>query len=153
MTSRPRDVARDLARLIKGEIDVREFPWLTDQERRALGALGMSMLKAAKPDVARAAFGVLIDLEPDVAVHYLMYGHAAALGERMEEAFEHFGKAIKLAARDEKNQDVASEAFLARGELLLRIGRAVEARADLADALTRMVDPVRKRSIEAFLAS
>src|SRR5689334_1181165 len=120
MTSRPRDVARDLARLIKGEIDVRDFPWLTDQERRALGALGVSMLKASKPEVARAAFGVLIDLEPDVALHYLMYGHAAALAERTEEAFEYFSRAIKLSARDEKKQDVASEAFLARGELLLR---------------------------------
>lgn len=153
MTQRPRDVARDLGRLIRGEIEVRDFPWLTDQERRSLGALGMSMLKAAKPDVARAAFGVLIDLEPDIAVHYLMYGHAVALLDRVEEAFEHFGKAIKLAARDDRNQDVASEAFLARGELLLRIGRSVEARADLADALTRMGDPVRKRSIETFLAS
>lgn len=153
MTSSSRDVARDLSRLIEGEIDVREFPWLTDQERRALGALGMSMLKAAKPEVARAAFGVLIDLEPDIAVHYLMYGHASALADRVEDAFDHFGKAIRLAARDERNQDVASEAFLARGELLLRLGRLVEARADLADASTRMVDPARKRSIENFLAS
>jgi tetratricopeptide (TPR) repeat protein len=153
MASSPRDVARDLTRLIKGEIEVRDFPWLTDQERRALGALGMSMLKAAKPEVARAAFGVLIDLEPDIAVHYLMYGHASALGDKVEVAFEHFGRAIKLSARDDRNQEVASEAFLARGELLLRLGRMVEARADLADALTRMADPIRKRSIEAFLAA
>jgi hypothetical protein len=35
----------------------------------------------------------------------------------------------------------------------LRLGRVVEARADLADAATRMTDPARRRSIEAFLAS
>ncbi len=40
MASTPRDVARDLARLIRGEIEVRDFPWLSDKERRALGALG-----------------------------------------------------------------------------------------------------------------
>ena len=75
----PKDVAKELARLIRGEIDFRDFPWLTPQERRALGALGMAMLKAAKPEIARAAFGVLIDLEPEQPVHYLMYGPMAAL--------------------------------------------------------------------------
>ena len=153
MSTRPRDVAQELGKLIRGQIDVREFPWLTDQERRALGALGMSMLQAGKADVARAAFGVLIDLEPDGAVHFLMFGHACALEDDVQNAFEHFGKAIRLAAQDQRNSEVASEAFLARGDLLLRIGRVVEARADLADALTRMADPVRKKSIEAFLAA
>ena len=37
--------------------------------------------------------------------------------------------------------------------LLLRLGRTVEARADLADAAQRMRDPMRRRSIEAFLAT
>jgi tetratricopeptide (TPR) repeat protein len=152
MTS-PRDVARELARLIRGEIDFRDFPWLAPQERRALGSLGMAMLKAAKPDVARAAFGVLIDLEPEQAVHYLMYGHSTGLGGNVEEAHEYFGKAISLATQDDEMKDVAAEAFLARGELLLRMGRNVEARADLADACSRVVDPARRRSIEAFLAS
>lgn len=153
MPGRPRDVAQQLARLIRGEIDVRDFPWLSEQERRALGALGMSMLKSGKPDVAKAAFGVLIDLEPEAAVHHLMLGHAAALGDEVHEAFQAFCRAIALAAQDERNKEVASEAFLARGDLLLRLGRIVEARADLADAATRMSDPVRRRSIEAFLAS
>lgn len=149
----PRDVARELARLIRGEIDFRDFPWLSPQERRALGALGMAMLKAARPALARAAFGVLIDLEPEAPIHYLMYGHAAGLADRVPEAFEHFGKAIELAAPDSTAQPIAAEAFLARGELLLRIGRTVEARADLADACSRISDPSRKRSIEAYLAS
>lgn len=152
MASKPRDVARELARLIRGEIDVRDFPWLSDKERRALGALGMSMLKAGKGDVAKAAFGVLVDLEPDAAVHHLMLGHAAALGDEVQQAFQCFGKAIGLAALDERHAEVASEAFLARGDLLLRMNRLVEARADLADAATRMKDPARRRSIEAFLA-
>lgn len=153
MASRPRDVARDLARLIRGEIDVRDFPWLSDSERRALGALGMSMLKAGKGDVAGAAFGVLVDLEPDVAIHHLMVGHAAALTDDVPNAFECFGQAIRLAAQDEDNYEVAAEAFLARGDLLLRLGRLVEARADLADAAIRMADPMRKKSLETFLAS
>ena len=149
----PREVANELARLIRGEIEFRDFPWLSPQERRALGALGMAMLKAARPEPAKAAFGVLIDLEPEMAVHYLMYGHSAALAECVEEAFDYFGKSIRLAAADQDHQDVAAEAFLARGELLLRIGRTVEARADLADACTRVKDPARRRSIEAYLAS
>lgn len=149
----PKDVAKELARLIRGEIDFRDFPWLTPQERRALGALGMAMLKAAKPEIARAAFGVLIDLEPEQPVHYLMYGHSAALAEKTQEAFEYFGKTIGLTAKETAARDVASEAFLARGELLLRLGRTVEARADLAAACSRIDDPVRRRSIEAFLAS
>jgi len=153
MAARPRDVARDLARLIRGDIEVRDFPWLSEKERRALGALGMSTLKSGKPDVAKAAFGVLIDLEPDVAVHHLMFGHASALADEVQAAFRSFGRAITLAAADARNREVASEAFLARGDLLLRLGRTVEARADLADAATRMSDPVRRRSIEAFLAS
>lgn len=153
MAARPRDVARDLARLIRGEIEVRDFPWLTEQERRSLGALGMSMLKSGKPEVARAAFGVLIDLEPDVAVHHLMQGHAAALTDEVQAAFLAFGRAIELAAADERNAEVASEAFLARGDLLLRLGRTVEARADLADAAARMTDPVRRKSLEAFLST
>lgn len=153
MAARPRDVARDLARLIRGDIEVRDFPWLSEKERRALGALGMSTLRSGKAGVAKAAFGVLIDLEPDVAVHHLMFGHAAALGDEVQAAFRSFGKAISLTAADTRNREVASEAFLARGDLLLRLGRTVEARADLADAATRMSDPVRKRSIEAFLAS
>ena len=110
------------------------------------------MMKSGKPDVAKAAFGVLIDLEPDDAVHRLMFGHACALCEQVQDAFLSFGKAIDLAAQDERNREVASEAFLARGDLLLRLGRTVEARADLADAATRMSDPVRKKSLEAFLA-
>jgi tetratricopeptide (TPR) repeat protein len=149
----PRDVARELARLIRGEIAFRDFPWLAPQERRALGALGMAMLRGAKADIAKAAFGVLIDLEPEQAVHYLMYGHSASLGGHIEEAFEYFGKAIQLATQDSETKDVAAEAFLARGELLLRMGRTVEARADLADACSRVADPARKRSIEAYLAS
>lgn len=153
MPAKPRDVALQLARLIRGEIEVRDFPWLSDQERRALGALGMSMLRSGKADVAQAAFGVLIDLEPEAAVHHLMFGHASALAEEVQTAFKSFGQAISLSALDERNAEVASEAFLARGDLLLRLGRTVEARADLADAAVRMADPVRKRSIEAFLAS
>ncbi len=153
MAGRPREVARDLARLIRGEIEVRDFPWLSPQERRGLGALGMSMLKTGKAEVAQAAFGVLIDLEPEAAVHHLMFGHAAALIDQVREAFQSFCRAIALAAQDERNKEVASEAFLARGDLLLRLGRTVEARADLADAATRMSDPVRRRSIEVFLAS
>ena len=149
----PREVAQELARLIRGEIDFRDFPWLSPQERRALGALGMAMLKSAKADLARAAFGVLIDLEPEVSVHYLMYGHAASLGNNVPTAFEYFGKSIRLAAGDENNQDVAAEAFLARGELLLRLGRTIEARADLADACSRVRDPVRRKAIEAYLAA
>jgi len=149
----PRDVAKELARLIRGEIDFRDFPWLTPTERRALGQLGMAMLGAAKSDIARAAFGVLIDLEPEQPVHYLMYGHSAALADLIEEAFEYFGKAIALTSQETKARDVAAEAFLARGELLLRLGRTVEARADLADACTRIEDPLRRRSIEAYLAT
>ena len=149
----PREVAKELARLIRGEIDFRDFPWLSPQERRALGALGMAMLKSSKHDLAKAAFGVLIDLEPEASVHYLMYGHSAALGDHVAEAFEYFGKSIKLSASDETNQDVAAEAFLARGELLLRLGRTVEARADLADACTRVKDAARRRAIEAYLAA
>lgn len=149
----PRDVAKELARLIRGEIDFRDFPWLNPTERRALGQLGMAMLNAAKSDIARAAFGVLIDLEPEQAVHYLMYGHSSALADQNLEAFEYFGKAIALSARDTKAREVAAEAFLARGELLLRLGRTVEARADLADACTRIEDPLRRRSIEAYLAA
>jgi CubicO group peptidase (beta-lactamase class C family) len=153
MASTPRDVARDLARLIRGEIEVRDFPWLSDKERRALGALGMSMLRTGKAALAKAAFGVLIDLEPDSAVHHLMFGHASALGDEVQNAFRSFGRAISLVAMDERNREVASEAFLARGDLLLRLGRTVEARADLADAATRMSDPARRRSIEVFLAA
>ena len=71
-----------------------------------------------------------------------------------ERPFLHPGRAASIvAAQDERNQEVASEAFLARGDLLLRLNRVVEARADLADAATRMTDPVRKKSLEAFLAS
>lgn len=149
----PTDVARELARLIRGEIDFREFPWLSSKERRALGALGMAMIKAAKPDVARAAFGVLIDLEPEQPVHYLMFGHASALADKVADAFEYFGKTIALTAKETRAREVAAEAFLARGELLLRVGRVVEARADLADACSRIDDPVRRRSIEVYLAS
>ncbi len=148
-----REVAQELARLIRGEIDFRDFPWLSPQERRALGSLGMAMLKSNKAEPARAAFGVLIDLEPEVAVHYLMYAHSAALAHAIEDAFEYFGTAIQLAVTDDEAQDVAAEAFLGRGELLLRLGRTVEARADLADACDRVRDPTRRRSIEAYLAA
>ena len=153
MNVRPRQVAQDLARLIRGEIDVRDFPWLTDHERRSLGALGMSMLRSGRADVAKAAFGVLIDLEPDNPVHRLMWGHAAALADEVQDAFRAFTESIRLGAGDDTNNEVASEAFLARGDLLLRLGRTVEARADLADAATRMADPMRRKSIEAFLAA
>lgn len=149
----PRTVAAELARLIRGELDVRDFPWLDASERKSLGALGMSMLESGRAEVAKAAFQVLTDLEPEHATHHLMLGHAAALGDEVPEAFEAFGRAIGLAASDGDSKDVASEAFLARGDLLLRLGRVVEARADLADAATRMTDPARRRSIEAFLAS
>ena len=149
----PREVAQELARLIRGEIDFRDFPWLSPQERRALGALGMAMLKSSKADLAKAAFGVLIDLEPEAPVHHLMYGHSAALADDVEEAFEYFGRAIRLAAADENTQDVAAEAFLARGELLLRLGRTIEARADLADACGRVKDQARRKAIEAYLAA
>lgn len=149
----PRAMALELARLIRGEVEVRDFPWLAPEERRSLGVFGMSMLEAARAKEAKAAFSVLADLEPDLAVHHLMMGHASALEDDVPDAFEAFGRAIALSAADERNREVASEAFLARGDLLLRIGRVVEARADLADAAQRMPDPARRRSIEAFLAS
>lgn len=152
MAERSTDLARELARLIRGEIDFRDFPWLSEAERRALGQLGMAMLKAAKPDAARAAFGVLIDLEPDEPVHHLMYAHACAYADDVAGAFEHFGKAISLALQGDDVMEVAAEAFLGRGELLLRLGRTVEARADLADAATRSEDPDRIRAIQAYLA-
>lgn len=152
MAERSTDLARELARLIRGEIDFRDFPWLSEAERRALGQLGMAMLKAAKPDAARAAFGVLIDLEPDEPVHHLMYAHASAYADDVPGAFEHFGKAINLALQADDMTEVAAEAFLGRGELLLRLGRTVEARADLADAANRSEDEDRIRAIEAYLA-
>ncbi|MEL7369943.1 MAG: hypothetical protein AAFN74_13575 [Myxococcota bacterium] len=153
MSARPRQVARDLARLIRGEIDVRDFPWLSPQERRGLGALGMSMMRSGRGNVAKAAFGVLIDLEPNNPVHRLMWGHSAALADEVQDAYRAFTKAIWLSAMDEDRNEVASEAFLARGDLLLRLGRTIEARADLADAANRMSDTVRRKSIEAFLAA
>lgn len=153
MAPPPRTVAADLARLIRGELEARDFPWLDPSERRALGAFGMSMLSQGRAEMARAAFTVLSDLEPERAVHHLMLGHAAALADQVPDAFSAFGRAIALSAADSGNKDVASEAFLARGDLLLRLGRLVEARADLADAANRMSDPARKRSIEAFLAA
>lgn len=147
------DLASELAKLLKGEIDFRDFPWLSAPERRALGRIGMAMLDSGKSKAAQAAFGVLIDLEPEQPAHYLMYAHAAALAEDLPEAFEYFGKSIEIAVRTQDFHDVAAEAFLGRGELLLRIGRTVEARADLADAATRIDDEARKKSIEAYLAS
>ena len=153
MSVRPREVARELARLIRGEIDVREFPWLSVQERRGLGALGMSMLRSGRSAVAKAAFGVLIDFEPENPVHRLMWGHAAALGDEVQDAYRAFTKSIRLASNTDRYDEVACEAFLARGDLLLRLGRTIEARADLADAANRMADPIRRKSIEAFLAA
>lgn len=147
------DLASELAKLLRGEIDFRDFPWLSPPERRALGRIGMAMLDSGKSKAAQAAFGVLIDLEPEQPAHYLMYAHAAALSEDLAEAFDYFGKTIEIAVKTEDFQDVAAEAFLGRGELLLRIGRTVEARADLADAATRIEDEARKKSIEAYLAS
>lgn len=111
------------------------------------------MLDGGKAKEARAAFAVLVDLEPEHALHRLMLGHSAALEDDVPAAFEAFGKAIELSAGEARQRSVASEAFLARGDLLLRLGRLVEARADLADAANRMSDPARRRSIEAFLAS
>jgi tetratricopeptide (TPR) repeat protein len=151
--SSPTDLASELAKLLKGEIDFRDFPWLSPQERRTLGRIGMAMLDSGKPKGAQAAFGVLIDLEPEQPAHYLMYAHSASLAEDLPEAFDYFGKSIEIALRVQDFHDVAAEAFLGRGELLLRIGRTVEARADLADAATRLKDDARKKSIEAYLAS
>lgn len=153
MTRAPRTVADELARLIRGELEIREFPWLDPEQRRALGSMGMSMLEAGRAKEARAAFAVLVDLEPENALNHLMLGHAAGLEDDVPSAFEAFGQAIHLSAAESRQRSVASEAFLARGDLLLRLGRLVEARADLADAATRMTDPVRRRSIETFLAS
>lgn len=145
-------MAVELARLLRGEIDVRDFPWLDPTERRALGALGMSMLEAGRAGDAQAAFSVLADLEPEHPLHHLMMGHASALADEVSEAFKAFGRAIRLSAQDPEARAVAREAFLARGDLLLRLGRVVQARADLADAAERMDDPARRSSIEAFLA-
>ncbi len=153
MSVRPREVAQNLARLIRGEIEVRDFPWLTEPERRGLGALGMSMLRSGKAPLAKAAFGVLVDIEPENPVYRLMWGHAAALNEEVQDAYRAFTRSIRLAGHDDRRNEVACEAFLARGDLLLRLGRMVEARADLADAANRMADPVRRKSIEAFLAT
>jgi Tfp pilus assembly protein PilF len=147
------DVAENLARLIRGDIDVRDFPWLSDRERRALATLGISTLRAGKYSVAKAAFRVLIDLEPEVPAHYLMHGHAATLMGDTGAAFHSFTRAIRFAMRDDGAREVAAEAFLARGDLLLKTGRMVEARADFADALHRIDDPARRKTIEAYLAS
>ena len=150
--SQSNDVAAELARLLRGGIDFREFPWLSPSERRALGRLGMAMLDAGKAQAAQAAFGVLIDLEPEHPAHYLMFAHAAALADDLAEAFEMFSKTIELSAAEASFHDVAAEAFLGRGEILLRVGRTVEARADLADAATRIEDDsVGRRSRRIWL--
>ena len=149
----PRVIARALGRVIRGEMDIRDFPWLLPSERRTLGTLGMSMLNSGRAGAARVAFELLVENEPTKAINHLMFGHALALDDEVEQAFEAFGRAISLSAADTRHRKVASEAFLARGDLLLRIGRLVEARADLADAAQRMTDAVRRRSIEAFLAA
>lgn len=156
----PKPVARTetslraaIDRLLRGEITVRDFPWLNEDEKRAVGAFGMSLLEAGQAESARRVFEILVDLEPDVAVHPLMIGHAYLLEMRYPDAFRAFGQAITLSAGDADNQEVASEALLARGDLLLRIGRVVEARADLADAATRMAPGPRRRSLEVFLAA
>ncbi|MEM7678434.1 MAG: hypothetical protein AAF449_20780, partial [Myxococcota bacterium] len=106
MSARPRQVARDLARLIRGEINVRDFPWLTLHERRGLGALGMSMLRSGRGSIAKAAFGVLIDLEPNNPVHRLMWGHSAALVDEVQDAYRAFTKSISLSAMDEDRNEV-----------------------------------------------
>lgn len=153
MARRSVDLIGQIERLLAGEIEVRDFPWLDEDERRDLGAKSLAMLQAGQAEGAMGGFAVLIDLEPEVAVHYLMYGHAASLLEQHADAFQSLTHAIQLSADDPSNADVAAEAFLARGDLLLRLGRTVEARADLADAASRMDDPVRKKALETFLAT
>jgi tetratricopeptide (TPR) repeat protein len=153
MARRQVDLVGQLERLLAGEMEVRDFPWLDEDERRDFGAKALAMLQAGQGEAAMGAFAVLIDLEPDVAVHYLMYGHAASLMDQNADAFQSLTCAIQLAADDPENADVAAEAFLARGDLLLRLGRTVEARADLADASSRMDDPVRRKALETFLAT
>lgn len=149
----PSTFAVQLGRLIRGEIEPREFPWLEPEERKALASLALARMKAGKAREARAAFRVLVDLDPDQAVYHLMLGQAAALEEDVAAAFESFGQAIYLSTPHQRLKKIAAEAFLARGDLLLRLERIVEAKADLADAAQRMDNPVRRRSIEAFLAT
>lgn len=153
MGRRQLDLVEQLGQLLAGEIEVRDFPWLDEDERRELGAKALAMLQAGQARSALGAFAVLIDLEPDVAVHYLMYGHAASLLDHHADAYQSLTHAVQLAADDPENADVAAEAFLARGDLLLRLGRTVEARADLADAASRLDDPVRRKALENFLAT
>lgn len=150
---RARELAVDLARMLRGELSPDDFPWLSRQERQALGALGLSQLRAGRAPVAQAVFGLLAEFEPKNPTHHLMLGHAAAQAEQVKAAYQAFGRAIRRSAADQARYAVAAEAFLARGDLLLRLGRTVEARADLADAAVRLEDPARRRTLETFLAS
>ena len=125
---------------------------LPDQDHYEVLEIGRD---ADAEEIERAYALTCAAYSPEGLAVYSVYDDhdAAAIRDRVEEAFESFGKSIRLSAPNEDYQDVAAEAFLARGELLLRLGRMVEARADLADACSRISDPTRRRAIEAYLAA
>lgn len=153
MSGRAQELAAELARLITGERPLQGFPWLSSNEQLAVAALGKSALQGGRAEVAQAAYAVLTWLSPEEPLNHLMLGHAKAHLHDLSGAYVAFGQAIQVALRAPAETPVAGEALLARGDLLLRLGRRVEARADLADALLRIADPSRSQRLSAFLAS
>lgn len=152
MPPEPSEFAKQLAAMIRGETPVTAGAFIAKDERRQLGRVGMQALEDKRADVAKAAFGVLIDVEPGEAAHHLMHAHACVLSNEPRDAYAAFSKAMTLAQAPGADRSVAGEAWLGRGELLLRLDCLLDARADLCEAYALITDPARKQSLGSFLA-
>jgi hypothetical protein len=148
-------IAPRLARWMRGEVEPHEASLLATlmdgPRRREMGRLGMTAINEGRGGDAKAAFGLLTQIEPDIPVHRLMYAHACLIEDAPREAYVAFSESIALADPDGPHRGVAAEAWLGRADLMFRLGRVLDARADLCEALALAVDPVRRQALADHL--
>ena len=101
---------------------------------KRLGARAFAHLKNKTAALARPMFSLLVELDPEAPMHHLMEAHAYVQQDSVREAAKSFTLAIDLATSGDTQPDIASEAFLGRGDLLWRVEQTGTAKVDLSEA-------------------
>lgn len=125
------------ARLIRGEITLGELVGLSPSALYAIANLGYQLLTSGKLEQALTIYQGLVAVSPyDSVFHCHLAATLYALGQHDEALFE-YSQALNF---NKANAD----ALAGRGELLLRMGKVVEAVEDLKRSIE--LDPEGKRA-------
>ena len=119
-----------LPRLLRGDVSPGQAVGLDAEQTAALMKTGHTLFEHGRLDSARDIFAGLAVLDPGNAYVHGMLGAISQQAGDWNAAIAHYGRCLELSPDD-------PQAWVNRGEILLRAGQLDPAVADLKEAILR----------------